>query len=388
MSKKICIVSSQYLPHVGGVENYVYNLSRELERGGHEITILTSQMEGAPNYEKNGSIEVYRLPTRQFMGGRFPVLKHNKELRAFTKEFKERHFDLMIINMRFYFLSLWACKLARKMGLSCIIIDHGSSHLNTGGKLTTKLSEVFEHWITWREKHYCKSFGGASKASLEWIKHFGIESDVLFNNAVDVERFQGYIDNPVRDFRAELGIPEDAIVIDFVGRLTLEKGAHVLVNAVKRINEQRDDVYCLLAGAGYLREELEVQKSKNTIFLGQISPAEVCAMHLASDIFCLPSFSEGFATCVIEASMCDTFVITTARGDAKELIKDERYGIVLPDNNEEGVYNALLSVLDKPEYRRSASRLCHDIVVKECTWNFTADAVINYIASLEEKSQK
>ena len=386
MSKKICIVSSQYLPHVGGVENYVYNLSRELERGGHEITILTSQMEGAPNYEKNGSIEVYRLPTRQFMGGRFPVLKHNKELRAFTKEFKERHFDLMIINMRFYFLSLWACKLARKMGLPCIIIDHGSSHLNTGGKLTTKLSEVFEHWITWREKHYCKSFGGASKASLEWIKHFGIESDVLFNNAVDVERFQGYIDNPVRDFRAELGIPEDAIVIDFVGRLTLEKGAHVLVNAVKRINEQRDD--CLLAGAGYLREELEVQKSKNTIFLGQISPAEVCAMHLASDIFCLPSFSEGFATCVIEASMCDTFVITTARGDAKELIKDERYGIVLPDNNEEGVYNALLSVLDKPEYRRSASRLCHDIVVKECTWNFTADAVINYIASLEEKSQK
>ena len=99
MSKKICIVSSQYLPHVGGVENYVFNLSRELERQGHEVTILTSQMDGAPNYEKNGAIEIYRLPTRQFMGGRFPVLKKNKELRAFTKEFKERHFDLMIINM-------------------------------------------------------------------------------------------------------------------------------------------------------------------------------------------------------------------------------------------------------------------------------------------------
>ena len=71
MSKKICIVSSQYLPHVGGVENYVFNLSRELERQGHEVTILTSQMEGAPTHEKNGAIEVFRLPTKQFMGGRF-----------------------------------------------------------------------------------------------------------------------------------------------------------------------------------------------------------------------------------------------------------------------------------------------------------------------------
>ena len=137
MSKKICLVSSQYLPHVGGVENYVFNLSRELEKQGHEVTILTSQMEGAPNYEKNGSIEVFRLPTRQFMGGRFPVLKNNKELKEFTKEFKSRHFDLMIINMRFYFLSLWACKLAKKMGVECIIIDHGSSHLNTGGKCSS-----------------------------------------------------------------------------------------------------------------------------------------------------------------------------------------------------------------------------------------------------------
>ena len=387
MSKKICLVSSQYLPHVGGVENYVFNLSRELEKQGHEVTILTSQMEGAPNYEKNGSIEVFRLPTRQFMGGRFPVLKNNKELKEFTKEFKSRHFDLMIINMRFYFLSLWACKLAKKMGVECIIIDHGSSHLNTGGKITTLMSQVFEHWITFCEKRHCKHFGGASKASLEWIKHFGIKSDVLFNNAVDVERFQGYIDNPVRSFRAELGIPENAIVVDFVGRLTVEKGVRQLINVMKRVNEERDDVYCLLAGEGYLREELEPTKSKNTIFLGKLSPAEVCAMHLASDIFCLPSFSEGFATCVIEASMCNTFVITTARGDAKELIKDDSFGIVLPTNEENGVYEALVSVLDKEEYRKSASQKCHDTVITSCTWNFTADAVIDYIEKREKERE-
>jgi len=162
--KSICIVSSQYLPHVGGVENYVNNLSRELASRGHRVTILTSEMEGVPDYEQREGIEIYRLPTRQFMGGRFPVLKHNRALRQFTKQFRTRHFDVMLVNMRFYFISLYAVRLAKKMGVRCIMLDHGSSHLNTGGKLTTKLSEWFEHGITFLEKRYCKEFAGVLKA--------------------------------------------------------------------------------------------------------------------------------------------------------------------------------------------------------------------------------
>ena len=135
----ICIVSPQYLPHVGGVENYVFNLSLELEKRGHLVTILTSEMKEASNYEKNGNIEVYRLPSKQFMNGRFPVLKHNSELRRLTKSFKSKQFDIMLVNTRFYFLSLYAVRLAKKMGIRCVVLDHGSAHINTGGKLTTEI---------------------------------------------------------------------------------------------------------------------------------------------------------------------------------------------------------------------------------------------------------
>ena len=240
--KKICLVSSQYLPHVGGVENYVFNLSKELASRGHLVTIVTSQIAGVPSYEQNGNIEIYRLPTKQFMNGRFPVLKYNKELRAFTKEFRKRQFDVMLVNMRFYFISLYAVRLAKKMKVRCIMLDHGSSHLNTGGKLTTKMSEWFEHGITFLEKRYCKEFAGVSKVSLEWLRHFGIRSELLLNNAVDIESFERYKAAPVRDFREEYHIPKDDIVISFVGRITVEKGIRQLVNAVKRINEDRRDV--------------------------------------------------------------------------------------------------------------------------------------------------
>lgn len=378
-TKSICIVSSQYLPHVGGVENYVDNLSRELALRGHRITILTSEMEGVPSYEQRGLIEIIRLPTKQFMGGRFPVLKFNRELRRFTKEFRKRHFDVMLVNMRFYFISLYAVRLAKKMGVRCIMLDHGSSHLNTGGKLTTKMSEWFEHGITFLEKFYCKEFAGVSKASLEWIKHFGIHSELLLNNAVDIEAFERYKSAPVRSFRTEYGIPDDAILISFVGRLTVEKGIDRLVNVVKKINEKRKDVWLLAAGGGYLLEPLTKIKSENTHFVGQLPTDQIAALLCESDIFCLPSFSEGFPTCVIEAGVCHAFVITTFRGDAKEIVRTREHGIILPDYNEQGLLEALESVLDQKEYRENATQLCYERIAENYTWKHTADAFLKLL---------
>ena len=269
---------------------YVYNLSRELASRGHEVTIITSHIEGTPKYEKNGSIEIYRLPSYQLMNGRFPVLKNNKETKRVRKELMQKHFDLMLVNMRFYFISLWALKLAKKMGVRAVMLDHGSSHLNTGSWLTTKMSEWFEHWITWREKKYCKEFAGVGKTTLEWIKHFKIHSNLVLNNAVDLEKFEQYKLDSSRDFRKEYNIPDDAILISFVGRLTVEKGVRELVNVMKRVNEQRHDVYCLLAGGGYLKEPLEPIKSDNTFFVGQIPTQEIVSLLCQSDIFCLPSY--------------------------------------------------------------------------------------------------
>lgn len=377
--KSICLVSSQYLPHMGGVENYIYNLSRELASRGHSVTIITSLIEGTPEYEKNGNIEIFRLPSYQLMNGRFPVLKGGKKRKEVERALAERSFDLMLVNMRFFFISLWAVKLAKRLGVRCVMLDHGSSHLNTGGRLTSWLGELFEHWITWREKRYCKEFAGVGKTTLEWIKHFKINSDLILNNAVDLEAFEAHKRAQVRNFREELGIPSDAIVISFVGRLTVEKGVRELINVMKRVNESRSDVYCLLAGDGYLRAELEPIKSENTIFVGPTPTPETACLLSQSDIFCLPSYSEGFPTCVIEACVCGAYIITTERGDAKEIVIDKEHGIILPNADENRLYEAIMSVLDKKEHRENAIRLCYDRVISNYTWKNTADALLELI---------
>ena len=156
-----------------------------------------------------------------------------------------------------------------------------------------------------------------------------------------------------------------------------------MVSAVTRINEERRDVWLLAAGNGYLLEKLEPIKSQNTHFVGQIGTERVAALLAESDIFCLPSFSEGFPTCVIEAGVCRSFVITTYRGDAKEIVLDRDHGIILPDNNEEGVYQAIKEVLDRREYRERATDLCYERIVSHYTWKHTAD---RFLALLDENN--
>jgi Glycosyltransferase len=377
--KSICIVSSQCLPHIGGIEQYVDNFSRELVRRGHSVTILTSELEGAPEYEQNGKLEIYRLPSVPMMEGRFPVLKLNKKLRKFTADFKKRRFDIMLVNMRFYFISLYAVRLAKKMHLKCIMLDHGTSHLNTGGRITSKIGEWFEHSITWLEKRYCKEFAGVSKATLEWIEHFHIYSDIVLYNAIDINKFNQMKENTKRDFRTELGIPKNDIIISFVGRITIEKGIRELVHVMNKINQVRNDVWLIAAGKGYLMEELTALKCDHIHLVGQISIENVVALLQASEIFCLPSVSEGFPTCVLEAAMCNNFIITTFRGGAKEFIINREYGIILPDNNEKGLYQTIMEVLPQKQYRQQAVRLCYERVLENYTWEQTVNSFLTLL---------
>ncbi len=377
--KSICIVSSQYLPHIGGVEQYVDNFARELVSLGHKVTIVTSEIEGAEEHEIEGNLEIIRLPSLPLMGGRFPFLKFNKRLREWTKKIKSENYDVMLVNMRFYLISLYAVRLAKKMKLRCIMLDHGTSHLNTGGKITSKMGELFEHSITWLEKRYVKEFAGVSGAVLEWIKHFHINSETILYNSINVEEFNEIKKKTVRDFRKEYDIPYDAIVISFVGRLTIEKGIEELVRAILKINETRKDVYLLAAGTGYQMEKFTPIINENIHFVGSLKKEDVVAMLKACDIFCLPSVSEGFPTTVLEAAICDNFVISTYRGGTKELIKNRDYGIILPDNNWEGLCEAIVDVLDKEEYRAAAVFRCKEDIEKNYTWNATAKKFISIL---------
>ena len=71
----ICFFSAQYLPTVGGVERYTFNLARRVAAAGHTAIVVTSALPGLPDFETDEhGIRIYRLPVWPLMNGRFPVL--------------------------------------------------------------------------------------------------------------------------------------------------------------------------------------------------------------------------------------------------------------------------------------------------------------------------
>ena len=277
--------------------------------------------------------------------------------------------------------SLYGAKFAKSKGIPSIVIEHGTSHLSVNNKLFDTVGGWYEHFLTFLLKKYCNDYYGVSEACCEWSGHFHIKSKGTLYNAVEIEEFQRILKESDIDYRKEYGIPSGAKVISFTGRLIPEKGIKQLVSAVKKINISRIKngqipVYLMIAGDGPLYQELLEMSDQYTILTGQIDFEHIVKILDASDIFCLPSDSEGFPTSVLEAVACKCFVITTYRGGAKELLIDEQYGIIMRDNTVESIQKNLEKVIEDDAYRTQAECKSYDRLVKYFTWDATAEKVM------------
>ena len=63
--KKVAFFSGFYLPFLGGIERYTYNISKKLVERGYEVLIVTSQHEDSlPSLEIVDGLKIYRLPIK------------------------------------------------------------------------------------------------------------------------------------------------------------------------------------------------------------------------------------------------------------------------------------------------------------------------------------
>ncbi len=325
-----CIFSALYLPHMGGVERFTDSLARELSSMGHHVTIITSKVDESPSYESIGeSIVIHRLDSLSLMGGRLPIYKPSARNREVLSTLARNQFDGVLINTRFYPLSLVGLSFARKCGAPAVVLDHGSAYLTFDNRVLDMIEHGYEHAITFAEKLFHPDFYGISERSCEWLRTFGIRAKGVIPNAINAEAFRGQASG--RDFRRELGINRDTLMLVFTGRLIPEKGIQVLLDVMSGVTQY--DVQLVLAGEGPLRPLVEQSGLPNVHLVGRLDSPDIAALLLQGDLFVLPSRSEGFCTSLLEASACGTPSIVTDVGGARELIPDECYGWVV---NEDG----------------------------------------------------
>lgn len=373
MSKIYCIFAAQFLPHMGGVENYTYNISKELIKRGNKVVVVTNNTMNSPVRENIEGIEIFRFPCFNFIGGRFPIMKINREFLKIHRILKKQKYDIILINARFYVHSLYAAGYAKKHNIRSICIEHGTSHLSVNNKLFDFVGGLYEHFHTAILKLLCKNYYGVSEACCEWSAHFGIKSKGVLYNAVDLDKIENLKKNCRTNFRSKNQINIDDVVVTFTGRLLKEKGIQELITAVEKYNEEHKKIYLMIAGEGPEEGYIKEHESQYIIPLGRLQFSDIVGLLKESDVFCLPSVSEGFSTSALEAAACKCYIITTKRGGTKELVADEEYGIVMEDNSIESIYNALLKVADDESVRKKGTEMCYNKLQNKFTWEKTVD---------------
>lgn len=146
-------------------------------------------------------------------------------------------------------------------------------------------------------------------------------------SGVDLRRFCP--DTKARQtVRSRLGYADDDVLALFVGRLNRDKGIVDLVQAFLLASVEQSNLALVIVGPdeeglGPVIEGMAKGKSRLHLLGGTATPEEFMA---AADIFCLPSYREGFGSVIIEAAACGVPAIASAIYGLTDAIEDGKSG--------------------------------------------------------------
>lgn len=159
-----------------------------------------------------------------------------------------------------------------------------------------------------------------------------------------------------RNTRAELGIPEDDVLIVSVANLRPEKGHDILLQAAQLLTRDDLPVRFLLVGDGELADDAralhtELGLDDRVQFLG--SRPDAIRILAASDIFVLASLHEGFPVSLMEALAVGVAVVATEVGGVPEAITPGVEGLVVPPGSVELLADAIRRVATDADLRHN-----------------------------------
>ena len=154
------------------------------------------------------------------------------------------------------------------------------------------------------------------------------------------------------ELRTNLGLAGRRI-IGVVGRLRVEKGHALLLNALPSVLKDVPDAALLVVGDGPDRETLSVQARtlgvmSQIVWAGERSPEEALALYAAMEVVAVPSRFEGFGLSAAEAMAAGRPVVGTRVGGLAELIEDGVTGYLISADDSAGLADSLIRVLADP----------------------------------------
>ena len=165
--------------------------------------------------------------------------------------------------------------------------------------------------------------------------------------------------------RAVVGIPQDSLVVTFVGRIQPHKGPEVLIRATSELVKhspllRNKLIVNVIGGAsGANTEEVDRLKELATWlaiddvvrFAPPVARGDLAQWYRAADLVVVPSYSESFGLVALEAQACGTPVVATAVGGLRTAVADGISGVLVDGHDPKAWSSVITRLLQEPQRR-------------------------------------
>lgn len=359
---KICLVSADFYPNVGGVAAHVVELGKALAELGHAVSVVTLPLgveETSPQTWQKMQVYRPRIPRQR------PF--YNVLLRRWLARFvREQGIDVVHVHgMR---------PLEATRGLPCPVIftNHTSGFLKRlhapekkYRKLAARLSHV-DHVIA------------PSQELCDATVEVGYTGPVTFiSNGVDARRF-----HPV-----DRGEPASEPVVLLARRLVEKNGVRVFAKAMTLLKDI--PLRIRIAGEGPEREAMthildEGDLLSRTEFLGSVNNSDMPGIYQSADISVLPSFMEATSITGLESMACGVPLVGTSVGGIPAIISNNVTGLLVEPGHPQEMARAIGQLIMHPEERVAMGRAARQRVEAEFSWSIIAQKTIDIYQSPQE----
>lgn len=189
-------------------------------------------------------------------------------------------------------------------------------------------------------------------------------------NGIRVENFVAAGAERRAALRSVLELPPGARIVGTVGRLNPVKDQATLLRAFARLHRDLPDTALVLVGDGALRGRLEAEAAALDIgdavrFLGD--RGDVRQLLQGFDAFALSSLSEGYSMALLEACASGLPIVATDVGGNREIVADDRNGVLVPAADEVALASALAGLLRDPARAEAMGRAGRDWALREAS---------------------
>ena len=336
----VLLVHVWYWPHIGGGNQHVEHIARQLVARGHKATVWCADI---PEHDEKrfvrDGVDIIRLPPKRVLGGIDPVVSI-KDL--------DMNFDIVHLHDTLPVLIRRSVKRARKEKIPVVTTFHNDY-------IKTSLSGKILKRIRWalqgrRTLHASNARIALTPYYAKHLKGRGVHKsiDVLPNG------FEPVAEDAVRPSTLPIDEQERPLLV-FVGRLSEQKGLDVLMDAWDSLCQKGEpNARLAIAGSGELNEWLDNRIASSTYpqsiaKLGRVEDSEKRWLFEQAKGVLIPSRFEGLPTVLLEAMHAGVPTVMADVNDLGRLVTEPNAGLSVTPGDSDGLVQAINALLEADE---------------------------------------